>query len=107
MQILATSREPLRIEGEHVHRLAALASPPASLSLSAEEALRFPAAQLFAERAAASLDEFELSDANAPIVADICSKLEGLRWRSSWRRPASTPSECGGWRRAWTIGFRC
>jgi predicted ATPase/DNA-binding winged helix-turn-helix (wHTH) protein len=78
VQILATSREPLRIEGEHVHRLAALASPPASLSLSAEEALRFPAAQLFAERAAASLDEFELSDANAPIVADICSKLDGI-----------------------------
>jgi predicted ATPase/DNA-binding winged helix-turn-helix (wHTH) protein len=78
VQILATSREPLRIEGEHVHRLAALASPPASISLSAEEALRFPAAQLFAERAAASLDEFELSDANASIVAYICSKLDGI-----------------------------
>jgi predicted ATPase len=78
VQILATSREPLRIEGEHVHRLAGLASPPASLSLSAEEALRFPAVQLFGERAAASLEEFELSDANAPIVAYICSKLDGI-----------------------------
>ena len=79
VQILATSREPLRIEGERVHRLSPLASPPASTSLTAAEALGFPAVQLFVERAAASLDEFELSDADAPIVADICRKLDGIR----------------------------
>ena len=52
VHILATSREPLRIEGEHVHRLSPLASPPASARLTAAEALRFPAVQLFVERAA-------------------------------------------------------
>ena len=78
VQMLATSREPLRIEGEHVHRLSPLASPPASAPLTAAEALGFPAVQLFVERAAATLEEFELSDADAPIVADICQKLDGI-----------------------------
>ena len=78
VHLLATSREPLRIEGEHVHRLSPLASPPASARLTAAEALRFPAVQLFVERATQSLGEFELSDADAPIVGEICSKLDGI-----------------------------
>ena len=78
VHILATSREPLGAEGEHVYRLSPLRSPPASAGLAAAEALGFPAVQLFVERAAASLDEFELSDADAPIVADICQKLDGI-----------------------------
>ncbi len=78
VQIVATSREPLRIEGEHVHRLSPLASPPASARLTAADALSFPAVQLLVERAAATLDEFELTDSDAPIVADICSKLDGI-----------------------------
>ena len=78
VQVLATSREPLRIEGEHVHRLSPLASPPALARLTAAEALGFPAVQLFVERAAATLDEFELTDADAPIVADICGRLDGI-----------------------------
>jgi len=78
VHILATSREPLRAEGEHVYRLSPLQRPPGTAGLTAAEALGFPAVQLFVERAAASLDEFELSDADAPIVADICRKLDGL-----------------------------
>jgi predicted ATPase/DNA-binding winged helix-turn-helix (wHTH) protein len=78
VQIVATCREPLRIEGEHVHRLSPLASPPASALPTAAEAMSFPAVRLFVERAAAALDEFELTDADAPIVADICSKLDGI-----------------------------
>ena len=76
--ILATSREPLRVEGERVHRLPALASPPASTRITAAEALTFPAVQLFVERAAASLDAFELTDADAPLVVDICRRLDGI-----------------------------
>ena len=34
--------------------------------------------QLFVERAAASLEGFELSDADAPVVADICRRLDGI-----------------------------
>jgi predicted ATPase/DNA-binding winged helix-turn-helix (wHTH) protein len=78
VHILATSREPLRAEGERVHRLSPLESPPSSSGLTAAGALGFPAVELFVERAAASLDGFELSDATAPVVADICRKLDGI-----------------------------
>ena len=56
LKILATRREPLRAQGECVHRLSSLASPPASVRLSASEALSFPAVQLFVERAAATIN---------------------------------------------------
>ena len=78
VHILATSREALRVEGEHVHRLIPLESPPDDEGLTAATALTFPAAQLFAERAAAGDNGFELSDEDAPIVAGICRKLDGI-----------------------------
>lgn len=78
VHVIATSREPLRTRGERVHRLSPLASPPGLPGLTAEQALTFPAVQLFVERAAESLENFELSDADAPAVADICRKLEGI-----------------------------
>lgn len=78
VQILATGREPLRAEGEHVHRLPPLQTPRTSVGLTAAEALGFPAVRLFVERAAATLGAFELNDAGAPIVADICRKLDGI-----------------------------
>jgi predicted ATPase/DNA-binding winged helix-turn-helix (wHTH) protein len=76
--ILATSREPLRAEGESVYRLPPLEVPPASIGLIAEDALAYPAVQLFVERVASSVGRFELSDADAPVVADICRKLDGI-----------------------------
>jgi predicted ATPase len=76
--VLATSREALRVEGEHVHRLYALDCPPEDASLTATEALKYPAAQLFMERAAASGYGSELSDVEAPIVARICRGLDGI-----------------------------
>ena len=78
VHILATSREPLRAQGEQVRRLPALAVAPASGTISARDAAAFPAIELFVERAAANLDSFQLSDADAPIVARICRKLDGI-----------------------------
>jgi Transcriptional regulatory protein, C terminal len=78
VHILATSREPLRVEGEHVERLPPLSSGAPSGHLSADEALAFPAVELFVERAAERLDEFELTDEDAPVVAEICRKLDGI-----------------------------
>ncbi|SHG77194.1 ATP-binding protein [Bradyrhizobium erythrophlei] len=76
--ILATSREALRVEGEHVHLLYSLDCPPEDAGLTATEALRYPAAQLFMERAAASGYGAELSDIDAPIVARSCRRLDGI-----------------------------
>src|SRR6516164_494724 len=78
LHILATSREPLRVEGEYVQRLPPLSSSSPSDHLGAAEALAFPAVELFVERAAECLGEFELTDENAPIVAEICRKLDGI-----------------------------
>jgi predicted ATPase/DNA-binding winged helix-turn-helix (wHTH) protein len=76
--ILATSREALRVEGERVHFLYSLGCPPGHADLTAAEVLRYPAAQLFMERAAASGHEADLSDVEAPIVAMICRRLDGI-----------------------------
>src|SRR5271154_3678023 len=76
--ILATSREALRVEGEHVHLLYSLDCPPEDTDLTAMEALRYPATQLFMERAAASGYGAALSDVDAPIVARSCRRLDGV-----------------------------
>jgi predicted ATPase/DNA-binding winged helix-turn-helix (wHTH) protein len=76
--VLATSRESLRAEGEHVYRLPPLGVPDETAELTAAEALAFPSVQLFIERAAASSGDFELSDRDAPLVAAICRRLDGI-----------------------------
>jgi predicted ATPase/DNA-binding winged helix-turn-helix (wHTH) protein len=78
VHILVTSREALRAEGEQVHHLAPLEWPPYSESLTAAHALGFPAVQLFVKHVARSGHEFELTDADAPIVAEICRRLDGI-----------------------------
>jgi len=78
VHILATSREALRVEGEHIYRLDALACPPDDPGLTAAAVRTFPATQLFVERAVASGARLDVSDAEAPIVASICRKLDGV-----------------------------
>jgi predicted ATPase/DNA-binding winged helix-turn-helix (wHTH) protein len=78
LQILATSREPLRVEGEQVHRLAPLGVPPEDSTLSADFTLNFPATRLFVERATAGGARLDLGETNAAIVAAICRKLDGM-----------------------------
>ena len=78
VQILATSREPLGVEGEWVERLAPLGIPDSPADLSAAQALAFPAIQLFAERTAAGIEGFELSDEDVPAAVEICRKLDGI-----------------------------
>lgn len=76
--ILATSREALRAEGEHVFRLEPLACPPDDPAPTAESVQAFPAVQLFLERAAAGGARLEFGDADAAVVAAICGKLGGV-----------------------------
>ena len=78
VHLLATSRQPLRGDGEFLHHLTALALPPRDDKPSILEALGFPAVELFAERAAASLDSFELTADNVATVIDICHRLDGI-----------------------------
>jgi predicted ATPase/DNA-binding winged helix-turn-helix (wHTH) protein len=78
IRILATSREPLRVEGEHVRRLFPLDYPPDVAGLTAAEAMTFPSVQLFVGRVAASTGEYVLTDDDAPVAADICRKLDGI-----------------------------
>jgi predicted ATPase len=86
VKCLVTSREALGVKGEHVRNLPGLDAPPPSFRLTAEEALQFPAIQLFVDRATERLESFTFSDAEAPMVAEICRGLTVLRWRSNSRR---------------------
>jgi predicted ATPase/DNA-binding winged helix-turn-helix (wHTH) protein len=78
VKILATSREPLGVAGERGYRLGPLGSPPRSPRLTAAEAAAFPAVQLFVERVTAIVDDFALTDGNAPLIGEICRRLDGL-----------------------------
>ena len=76
--IMATSREALRVDGEHVHLLAPLDYPSPGERLTAAEALTTSAVQLFMDRAFASGYTTQLTDADVPIVAGICGRLDGI-----------------------------
>ncbi len=77
VHILATSREPLRAEGEWVQHLQPLTIPAAATS-TAGEALAFSAIELFAERAVACSGTFALRDEDVPAIIDICRRLDGI-----------------------------
>lgn len=78
LQILATSREALRVGGERVYRLDALACPPEAPRLAVSDMQQFPATQLFLERAAASGARLDVGDLEVAIVCHICRKLDGV-----------------------------
>ncbi|MER9758225.1 helix-turn-helix transcriptional regulator [Mesorhizobium sp. M0166] len=78
VHIMATTREALRVEGENIHMLQPLDSPRSEVGLTVVEALASPAVQLFMDRAAAGGYRHDLSDEEAPVVAGICRKLDGI-----------------------------
>jgi predicted ATPase/DNA-binding winged helix-turn-helix (wHTH) protein len=78
VHILATSREPLQVAAETVHRLAPLDIPPTTHALRLEQAFAYPAVQLFMERARANSDVFDATESEMPIVVDICRRLDGI-----------------------------
>ncbi|MEN3341670.1 MAG: hypothetical protein V7644_1074 [Actinomycetota bacterium] len=76
VRVLATSRAPLRISGEHEFPLEPLALPDAGAS--AGTAASSEAVALFVERARAVVPAFRLDEANAATIVEICRRLDGL-----------------------------
>ena len=78
VRLLATSREPLCADGEHVCRLQPLEAPEPGAFLAAVDALQFGAIELFVDRATAALDTFVFVDSDVEPVVDICRRLDGI-----------------------------
>ena len=76
VRLLATSREGLAVEGEHVWPLRSL--PFAELSSDVETMVRSDAVRLFVERARAARSGFMLDGANVSAIAEICRRLDGI-----------------------------
>ncbi|HEY5629939.1 MAG TPA: hypothetical protein VIR16_10545, partial [Candidatus Limnocylindrales bacterium] len=93
LKLIVTSRAPLRISGEHEYPVPGLPAPPDLAELSALERAKLPAREreveaealaayesvrLFVERAVAVRPDFAVTNENAPAVAAICARLQGM-----------------------------
>lgn len=78
VKILATSREAFGIKEERLYQVSPLSLPPQKVSLNGDEIEKYPAIQLFIERAATAQPGFQLNEDNRPVLAEICWQLEGI-----------------------------
>nr|WP_235214438.1 protein kinase [Rhodococcus opacus] len=78
LRILATSREPLGLGGETLHRVQPLATPDTRRIRSMQAMSQYDAVTLFLARATTALPEFGLTEDNWKRVARICTQLDGL-----------------------------
>jgi len=75
-KVLVTTRQVLRAQNERVEWIGPLDVPPPEAPLSAERVLQFSSVQLLVARANQT-GRYDLSDAEAPAIADICRRLDG------------------------------
>ena len=78
IKMLVTSRAALRIYGEHELPVPPLALPDLAALPDAQQLSQFEAVRLFIERASATKPDFAVTNENAPAVAEICARLDGL-----------------------------
>jgi non-specific serine/threonine protein kinase len=78
VKLFASSREPLSIGGEAIYRVPSLAVPDPQRLPPLEALTQYDAVRLFIERAKAAMTSFEVNDANAPAVAQLCYHLDGI-----------------------------
>jgi predicted ATPase len=78
LKVLATSRIPLRLYGEHEYAVPPLALPDPERLPPVERLTHYEAVRLFVERAQAAKADFSVTNENAPAVAEICHRLDGL-----------------------------
>jgi predicted ATPase/DNA-binding CsgD family transcriptional regulator len=78
VRVIATSREPLSLDGEHVLPVPPLQLPSATATEALDRVRQNETVQLFVERAAAASGSFELTAANRGAVVELCRRLDGL-----------------------------
>jgi predicted ATPase/DNA-binding NarL/FixJ family response regulator len=79
LRMLATSRQPLGIDGEQVFAVPVLSAPDLQQPLPKPEALRdYEAVRLFVERGKAAVPGFAVTPENHVAVAQLCQRLDGL-----------------------------
>jgi predicted ATPase/DNA-binding XRE family transcriptional regulator len=78
LQVLATSRAPLRVRGERLYAVEPLSLQAESAGMSPADLARVPAVRLFLERVRDVQPDFRLTSANARIVNAICRRLDAL-----------------------------
>ncbi len=78
VRILATSREAMGIGGEQAYRVPSLASPDPKGSYTPESLGQFDAVRLFIDRALLAQSSFAVTNENAPAVAQLCHRLDGI-----------------------------
>ena len=78
LHILVTSRELLNVEGELSWRVPPLSLPPSDSGLDSRAICSYDAVRLFLARVAEHQPSFRLSDTNAPLVTNICRRLDGI-----------------------------
>jgi predicted ATPase/class 3 adenylate cyclase len=78
LKVLATSRTPLRLYGEHVFPVPPLSMPDLKSPPPLERLTQYEAVKLFLERAQALKPDFEVTNESTPAVAEICVRLDGL-----------------------------
>ncbi len=77
-RLLTSSREPLGVAGETVHRLPSLELPDLRRVQTVGGVSQYEAVRLFIDRAQAARPDFSVTDANAPAVAQVCVHLDGI-----------------------------
>ena len=78
LKLLVTSREVLRLHGEHQFAVPPLAFPDPRHLPDAESLAQVPAVHLFLQRAQAIKSDFQMTTDNAATIAEICIRLDGL-----------------------------
>lgn len=78
LRLMVTSREGLGIAGETTYRIPSLSLPDPRIDRTPESLSQYEAVRLFIDRAAAVQPAFAVTNQNAPAVAQLCHRLDGI-----------------------------
>ena len=78
LKIIATSREALNCSGEQIFKIPALTHPDPNSGDTPEQLTQYESVRLFIERALSVNPKFRVTNENAPALAGVCSRLDGI-----------------------------